>query len=285
MKRIRLLKLCLVIGVSLTLSHCGKFVEKDAETLLDIVGQQNGNQIPDGNGAPDIGDNTGDNPTDPTEPQDPNDPTEPENPTPEPDPTEPTSNLDCSPLTVSAVQGSYDDFAVWMPFSIGTNQLAGQITDTVKLKANASGTYEIYVPAWGSGASELNESFYATVTNSSNPTGNPTEELNCNNKYMVKDIDNEAPLPDGKRVFIGRFYLKQGPNNTLKINHYCNYFAQHHTESGFLTSQCASFHYGFDDQSTFASSIFDPNLTGCLSGKANSVVINASGLCVRKIIP
>ncbi len=137
-----------------------------------------------------------------------------------------------------------------------------QPSATATLSADQAGFYHIYDYSIAeSGASQRNETAYLRVTNGTRPEGEPVY-ANCGYEWLVRDADNDGPLPEGSRIYIGTFYLEAG-DNTLNLYHYCPLYR---------AGECPS----FQDSSTDDT---------CDGSGANSVHILAEGLCLVKALP
>lgn len=253
-----------LLTTSLMMASCAKIVEKDSETSLDI-GVNTGFQIDPVTGNPIV-------------------------PTPIPPVAGP---MDCSGQVVSVNNTNYNsDFTIWMDFyGNNNNPFAAQVQDSLNVLTTTTGLYEFYTTPWGSGASEKNETFFATIKNSQNTNGYP-ETKNCENFFMVEDNDNTVIPPATQQTYIGTFLVVAGETNTLTINHYCQYFRDRFNEPGFTSSQCASFHYGFGTSGWPTHWTSGATSSGCMICDSNSVMINnptgsnpnvPTGICVKAI--
>ena len=121
------------------------------------------------------------------------------------------------------------------------------------------GVYELYDSQLAeSGASQMNETGYITITNSVNPVGFPVTP-NCGGLYIVADADNNGT--PSQPIYLGTFALMAGEDNHLVLHHYCDLFQN---------GQCTQFHNG------------DPNSgSGCNTGNANSIHMEIDGLCIE----
>lgn len=261
MKTMQYVKFTLLVA-SVAMVSCAKYVEKDSETNLEI-GVQTGLQTeviiddPDNTGGGGGGNGT---------------------PTPVPTPT--PGPMDCSGQVVTVANNNYNDFSIWMGFFGGNNTFPSKPKDSVNVTTTTTGLYQFYTLPWGSSGN--NESFYATVKNSENADGYPTTK-NCSDYYVVQDINNLSTPEPTEKTYIGTFKLVAGEVNTLTINHYCHYFRNHANDAGFMSSACASFHYGYNQTGWPASWTQGQNSGGCMTNSPNTVVINPTGICVRPI--
>lgn len=258
MQYVKTASLCVLGALAL---GCGQFREKDYETSLGIVTQLPGNQI-DGSHTTPI-------PVTPTPPVVP-----------------PDTELDCTGVnTVTITTNQYNAFEVYMDFVNTTTNapFAPQVTDSVKAKANETGTYEFYVLPWGSGANEKNESFYMTLVDDQNHV-TYSDVKNCSNHFMVEDADNVTLPPSNKKTYVGTFQMEAGKTYDLTATHYCQYFRDHKDDAGFYSSQCASFHYGYGESGWPDFWTMGAANSGCLICDSNSVVLNPAGICVRKVV-
>jgi hypothetical protein len=80
--------------------------------------------------------------------------------------------------------------------------------------------YDTYIAE--SGASQINEIGYLTISNSHNPTGMP-DFANCESYWIVPDTDNHGTPPPGS-LYVGTFPLVAGEDNLLTLNHYCELY-------------------------------------------------------------
>lgn len=120
------------------------------------------------------------------------------------------------------------------------------------------GVYEIYDTQLSeSGASQMNETSYITVSNSVNPVGLPVT-ANCDSRWIVGDTDNNGTPVDP--IYVGTFSMMASEDNLLTLHHYCPLYQN---------GQCPSFHNG------------DPNTgSGCNTNNANSVHMDLDGICI-----
>jgi hypothetical protein len=120
------------------------------------------------------------------------------------------------------------------------------------------GVYEIYDTQLSeSGASQMNESAYITVSNSVNAVGLPVA-ANCDSRWIVGDTANNGTPVDP--IYVGTFSMMAGEDNLLTLHHYCPLYQN---------GQCPSFHNG------------DPNTgSGCNTNDANSVHMDLDGICI-----
>ncbi len=136
-----------------------------------------------------------------------------------------------------------------------------RMEDSGTLVADVAGLYHVYdYTIAESGESQTNESAYFRVTNDTNPSGVP-EFANCRTDWVVIDLDNEAPLEEGSRVYVGTFWLDEG-DNPLTMHHFCPI-----VRSG----GCPDLHLTDDSGGT------------CDSDNPNSVHFNGEGLCLVRV--
>lgn len=246
----------ITLGSIALLLSCGQYREKDYETSLGIVTQLPQNQV----------DKDKDKNTPPVVP--------------------PDEELDCTGLdTVKITTNAYNAFEVYMDYlNVNNNSVfAPQPTDSVKATAPVSGTYEFYVLPWGSGAGEKNESFYMSLVDDQNNVTRSNIK-NCDGNFIVEDADNDGPIvPANKKTYVGTFDMVGGKVYDLTATHYCQYFRDHKNDANFYSSQCASFHFGFGDAGWPNAWTMGATSSGCLVCDSNSVVLNPSGICVRKV--
>ncbi len=131
-------------------------------------------------------------------------------------------------------------------------------TDWAIVNVPVDGVYELYDSQLAeSGASQMNETGYLTITNSVNPVGFPVNP-NCGGLFIVADSDNNGTPT--QPTFLGTFSLMAGEDNHLTLHHYCDIYQ---------AGQCQQFHNG------------DPNSgSGCNTGNANSIHMDIDGLCI-----
>ena len=144
------------------------------------------------------------------------------------DDEEPPEHVEECPEDVdySFVDGDGDGFVAVLSWDSGP--------DSATLLVDFSGVYHVYDTYIAeSGASQINESGYVTITNSLNPTGVP-EFTNCDDWYVVPDSDIHGTPPAGA-IYIGTFPLAAGEDNILSLHHYCWLYRDGH---------CPQFHIG-----------------------------------------
>jgi len=131
--------------------------------------------------------------------------------------------------------------------------------DWAIINVPVDGVYELYDSQLAeSGASQMNETGYITITNSVNPVGFPVN-ANCGGLYIVADADNNGTPT--QPIFLGTFSLMAGEDNHLVLHHYCDLYQ---------AGQCPQFHNG------------DPNSgSGCNTNNANSIHMEIDGLCIQ----
>ncbi len=131
-------------------------------------------------------------------------------------------------------------------------------SDAGELVADVAGRYHVYdFTIAESGSSQPNESAWFRVTNESNPGGYP-EFANCRSEWVVVDLDNDAPLGRGSRIYVGTFWLDEGANE-LTMHHFCPVVR---------TGGCPDLHLTHDAGGT------------CDTDNPNSVHFNGEGLCL-----
>ncbi len=132
-------------------------------------------------------------------------------------------------------------------------------SDWAIIHVPVDGVYELYDSQLAeSGASQMNETGYITITNSVNPVGFPVTP-NCGGLYIVADADNNGT--PSQPIYLGTFPLMAGEDNVLTLEHYCDLYQN---------GQCTQFHNG------------DPNSgSGCNTGNANSIHLEIDGLCIE----
>jgi len=125
------------------------------------------------------------------------------------------------------------------------------------LEAQSQGWYHLYDFALSeSGDSQRNESGYLRLPNDINPDGQPRWS-NCQSNWVQVDQDNYQ-APAATRVYLGTFWLNEGPN-PFSFTHYCPLYRAGH---------CLGLHDAEDAKST------------CESGNLNSVHFEGEGLCI-----
>jgi hypothetical protein len=136
--------------------------------------------------------------------------------------------------------------------------LSDDPTDWAIVNVPVDGVYELYDSQLAeSGASQMNETGYLTISNSVNPVGFPVNP-NCGGLFIVADADNNGTPT--QPTFLGTFSLMAGEDNLLTLNHYCGLYQ---------AGQCQQFHNG------------DPNSgSGCNTNNANSIHMDIDGLCI-----
>ena len=134
--------------------------------------------------------------------------------------------------------------------------LSGPDVGTVEV--DSAGTYHVYSNYIAeSGASQMNESAYIRIGNTSNPDGYPLLN-NCNDDWVVPDLDNAGSVPANMVAYVGTFILTAG-TNTISMYHYCPLYR---------AGECPSFHVPDDSNST------------CESGSPNSVHFTGTAICL-----
>lgn len=130
--------------------------------------------------------------------------------------------------------------------------------DIGTVEVDFGGTYHVYSDYIAeSGSSQTNESAYMRFSNSQNPDGFPLMN-NCNDDWVVADLDNNGSVPAGMVAYVGTFYLMPG-ENTISMHHYCPVYR---------AGDCPNFHFPADANST------------CDSGNPNSVHFTGTAICL-----
>ena len=130
--------------------------------------------------------------------------------------------------------------------------------DVGTVEVDIAGTYHVYSNYIAeSGASQMNESAYIRIGNASNPDGYPLLN-NCNDDWVVPDLDNAGSVPANMVAYVGTFILDAGIN-TISMYHYCPLYR---------AGECPSFHIPDDSDST------------CDSGNVNSVHFTGTAVCL-----
>ena len=130
--------------------------------------------------------------------------------------------------------------------------------DVGTVDVDTAGTYHVYSNYIAeSGASQMNESAYIRISNNSNPDGYPLLN-NCNDDWVVPDLDNTGSIPANMVAYVGTFILEAG-ENTIRMYHYCPLYR---------AGECPSFHVPDDANST------------CDSGSPNSVHFTGTAICL-----
>ena len=120
------------------------------------------------------------------------------------------------------------------------------------------GSYHVYSNYIAeSGSSQTNESAYLRIANTVNSDGFP-QLSNCNDDWVVSDLDNSTTIPSGMVVYVGTFYLTQG-DNEVEFYHYCPLYR---------AGECPSFHINTDSSST------------CDTDNPNSVHFTGTAICL-----
>jgi hypothetical protein len=133
---------------------------------------------------------------------------------------------------------------------------SGPAVGTVEV--DTEGMYHVYSDYIAeSGSSQTNESAYLRISNMANPDGIP-EISNCNDDWIVADLDNGASIPSGTVAYVGTFYLVRG-ENTVSFYHYCPLYRD---------GECVSFHISTDSNST------------CDTNNPNSVHFTGTAICL-----
>jgi len=129
---------------------------------------------------------------------------------------------------------------------------------TGTLEVQEEGLYHVYNSYVAeSGASQTNETAYFRITNDANPEGTPVF-ANCNNDWVLPDLDNDGPLPVDTVAYVGTFHLTEG-TNSITIYHYCHLFR---------AGECTDLHINIDPNST------------CDTQNSNSVHFTGAAICL-----
>jgi len=137
--------------------------------------------------------------------------------------------------------------------------LEGRYVDCTTVEVDITGSYAFYDDHIAeSGATQLDETGFLTVTNSCNPAGLP-ESSNVGDYYVVQDVDNtvscssDAECAAGQAcragnsglwcvpehpVYMGTFLLVAGEANELCVNHWCPLWRDGREGDGFVTGGC-----------------------------------------------
>ena len=133
------------------------------------------------------------------------------------------------------------------------------IEDSAVVHVDFTGIFHVYDTYIAeSGASQINEIGYLTITNSHNATGMP-QFANCETYWLVADTDNHGTPPPGS-LYVGTFPLVAGEDNLLTLHHYCPLYRDGH---------CTSFQNG------------TPGADGsCDDNGANSIHMALDSICL-----